>query len=218
MDFADNRARAVLVTGIPFPPAKDLKVEQKKDYLDKMRLPQGVTRLTGNGHCPSGGGAREAAAAYGLTMMFVCCFEGMEWYKQQASRAVNQAVGRVVRHRNDYGAVILLDERFGGVSQQQGLSSWLRPWVKVFHDYEEAEGEVSSFCTHIMKDPKLNKGVRARVGAGVRGKSMRNKEDEGRALESVVVKGVEQDAVYVDPATIQQVGGGGGGGGVNCDS
>lgn len=37
---------------------------------------------------------------------------GEEWYVQQASRAVNQAVGRVIRHRNDYGAIILCDERF----------------------------------------------------------------------------------------------------------
>ena len=36
---------------------------------------------------------------------------GEEWYVQQASRAVNQAVGRVIRHRNDYGAIILCDER-----------------------------------------------------------------------------------------------------------
>lgn len=37
---------------------------------------------------------------------------GQEWYKQQASRAVNQAVGRVIRHRHDYGAIILCDERY----------------------------------------------------------------------------------------------------------
>ena len=36
---------------------------------------------------------------------------GEDWYSQQASRAVNQAVGRVIRHRYDYGAIIFLDER-----------------------------------------------------------------------------------------------------------
>jgi regulator of telomere elongation helicase 1 len=37
---------------------------------------------------------------------------GEQWYVQQASRAVNQAMGRVIRHRHDYGAIILCDERF----------------------------------------------------------------------------------------------------------
>ncbi|KAH3848922.1 hypothetical protein DPMN_091307 [Dreissena polymorpha] len=37
---------------------------------------------------------------------------GKEWYKQQASRAVNQAIGRVIRHREDFGAIILCDTRY----------------------------------------------------------------------------------------------------------
>lgn len=37
---------------------------------------------------------------------------GEDWYTQQALRAVNQAVGRVIRHRHDFGAIIFCDERF----------------------------------------------------------------------------------------------------------
>ena len=33
--------------------------------------------------------------------------DGNSWYKQQAVRAVNQAIGRVIRHRNDWYADIL---------------------------------------------------------------------------------------------------------------
>jgi regulator of telomere elongation helicase 1 len=49
-------------------------------------------------------------------------------------RAVNQAIGRVIRHRNDYGAVLLADERFASVSLQQQLSLWLRPLVQAPSD------------------------------------------------------------------------------------
>lgn len=45
-------------------------------------------------------------------------------------RAVNQAVGRVIRHRNDYGAIILADERFAGGNIQSQLSAWVRPHVQ----------------------------------------------------------------------------------------
>ena len=45
----------------------------------------------------------------------VCVLEqylsGQEWYRQQAFRAVNQAVGRVIRHKDDYGAIFLCDHR-----------------------------------------------------------------------------------------------------------
>lgn len=55
---------------------------------------------------------------------------GSEWYKQCASRAVNQAIGRVIRHRYDYGAIILADQRFA--NHKNDLSSWIRPRLKVF--------------------------------------------------------------------------------------
>ena len=38
--------------------------------------------------------------------------DGDAWYRQQAFRALNQAVGRCVRHRADFGAILLADPRF----------------------------------------------------------------------------------------------------------
>ncbi|XP_057207305.1 Fanconi anemia group J protein isoform X3 [Triplophysa rosa] len=37
---------------------------------------------------------------------------GGRWYEIQAYRALNQALGRCIRHRNDWGALILVDDRF----------------------------------------------------------------------------------------------------------
>jgi regulator of telomere elongation helicase 1 len=82
LDFADRAGRAVIVTGMPFATPTDPKVRLKREYLDKQGTPSENTKtLTGN-----------------------------EWYVQQAARAVNQAVGRVIRHRHDYGAIIYCDE------------------------------------------------------------------------------------------------------------
>ncbi|ETV99553.1 hypothetical protein H310_08213 [Aphanomyces invadans] len=70
---------------------------------------------------------------------------GNQWYVQQASRAVNQAVGRVIRHRHDYGAIILLDERFAYGQQKGSLSKWLQPHVHVVSSYGEAHGGLTGF-------------------------------------------------------------------------
>jgi regulator of telomere elongation helicase 1 len=37
---------------------------------------------------------------------------GDEWYMQDAIRAVNQAIGRVVRHKDDYGSIVFIDSRY----------------------------------------------------------------------------------------------------------
>lgn len=88
MDFVDKNGRAVVITGIPYAPAKDAKIVMKKSFLDQQLR---------NSNCKSS-----------LT--------GSQWYNQQASRAVNQAIGRVIRHRFDYGAILLLDTRLVSMS------------------------------------------------------------------------------------------------------
>lgn len=52
-------------------------------------------------------------------------------------RAVNQAIGRVIRHRNDYGAIILLDSRFNSARLKSQLSLWLRDHIKVIGHFGE---------------------------------------------------------------------------------
>ncbi|EDV92365.1 GH24089 [Drosophila grimshawi] len=96
LDFADRNGRAVIITGLPFPPLKDPKVILKRRYLETNRTRENQL-LSGN-----------------------------EWYNLEATRAVNQAIGRVIRHRNDYGAILLCDARFQDASQVQQLSKWIR--------------------------------------------------------------------------------------------
>jgi regulator of telomere elongation helicase 1 len=89
LDFSDDAARCVVIVGIPYPQMTDPKVVLKKEYLDAK----------------SARARSQANPGFG-------CLTGKDWYQQQATRSVNQAIGRVIRHVQDYGSILLLDERY----------------------------------------------------------------------------------------------------------
>jgi hypothetical protein len=60
-------------------------------------------------------------------------------------RATNQAIGRVIRHKDDFGAVILADERFAYRNHQSQLSLWLRPAMQTFDTFERGIESLSAF-------------------------------------------------------------------------
>lgn len=45
LDFADINGRAVVITGLPFPPRMDPKVKLKMEYLDDIRRRSHVSSL-----------------------------------------------------------------------------------------------------------------------------------------------------------------------------
>ncbi|XP_039689401.1 Fanconi anemia group J protein homolog isoform X2 [Medicago truncatula] len=70
---------------------------------------------------------------------------GNEWYCHQAFRALNQAAGRCIRHRLDYGAIILLDERFREERNKAFISKWLRKPLRVYDSFELSLEKLKSF-------------------------------------------------------------------------
>ncbi|KAJ3273467.1 hypothetical protein HDV01_004387 [Terramyces sp. JEL0728] len=76
---------------------------------------------------------------------------GDSWYAQQAYRAVNQAIGRVIRHRNDYGAIILLDNRFSSSWVQNNLPIWIRHHINVAQEYGQMNLNLVQFFKKIKE-------------------------------------------------------------------
>jgi len=70
---------------------------------------------------------------------------GRDWYNQQATRAVNQAIGRVIRHRQDYGSIVLMDSRYTYSNNKSQISKWLRDSIKEPEDYEKFELKLRAF-------------------------------------------------------------------------
>lgn len=119
IDFADRHGRAVIVTGIPFPAYYDPRVVLKRSFMDEL-APQARSE------------GREPVT-------------GEQWYVQQAARAVNQAIGRVIRHRKDYGVILLCDERFAGWTKESLLSKWMKDKVEIMESFGPVAGKVSQF-------------------------------------------------------------------------
>merc|ERR1712240_264875 len=103
LDFADNNARAVICVGIPFPNARSMLVDLKKQYNDERRTRNPNILM------------------------------GRDWYEIQAFRALNQALGRCIRHKKDWGAILMVDDRYGKNPRYvNSLSKWVRGRVKHF--------------------------------------------------------------------------------------
>jgi regulator of telomere elongation helicase 1 len=93
INFHDDEVRMVICIGIPYPNLSDIRVILKKDYLDKK------SKIENND------------------------FNGWKWYKEEAINAVNQSLGRLIRHKEDYGIMIC----FGNEFSQYGIkfSKWI---------------------------------------------------------------------------------------------
>lgn len=118
LDFADTFGRGVIITGLPFPPKMDPRVILKMQFLDEMSR----KRVSG--------------------MRYL---SGQEWYRQQAFRAVNQAIGRVIRHKEDFGAIFLCDQRFKSADVRANLPSWVQPYVRPYDSFGNMVRDVSQF-------------------------------------------------------------------------
>eukprot|EP00804_Cyclotella_cryptica_P007195 CCRYP_009729-RA/>CCRYP_009729-RA protein AED:0.21 eAED:0.21 QI:131/1/1/1/0.87/0.77/9/1400/1710 len=110
ISFNDNYARGVICVGVPLPSPYHLPVKVKMNYNEEQRKLRNRTDL----------------------------LPGQEWYKQQADRAIAQALGRCIRHSADYGAIFLMDTRHcdrgipndGIPNAHKNLPKWMRMTVR----------------------------------------------------------------------------------------
>lgn len=100
INFQDDLCRAVVMTGLPFPNVFSGEMMVKKCHLEKKII-------------KNGGSRQDAISAIKEFFEIVCL------------KAVNQSVGRAIRHANDYANIYLLDKRYSNPSIQGKLSHWV---------------------------------------------------------------------------------------------
>ena len=112
MNFKNDFARLVIVVGIPYAYLGDPKTQLRKEYQDDFNKyyfnyikDKKIKKLSGS-----------------------------EWYNQNALKCVNQALGRVIRHSNDYGCMLLVDSRYQQNSNKYLISKWIRDMCIIYNN------------------------------------------------------------------------------------
>lgn len=66
-------------------------------------------------------------------------FSGNDYYENMCMKAVNQAIGRSIRHKNDYATILLVDSRFSQDKNIGRLSGWIRKRLNTLESFEMAK-------------------------------------------------------------------------------
>ena len=118
INFSDELGRCVLVVGLPFPNLETPEWKAKMKYIDQKAVARGE---------PAGKASREHAEN-------VCM------------RSVNQAIGRVIRHKGDWASILLMDQRYS----QQRISGKLPSWIR--GSLPSGVSQQSGSVEHVVED------------------------------------------------------------------
>ncbi len=101
INFSDSLGRGVVVVGLPFPNIQSAQWKAKLEYIEKTTIERSGRRDDG-----------KAAAR--------------DFYENACMRAVNQSIGRAIRHKDDYASIVLLDKRYVTSRIEGKLPGWIR--------------------------------------------------------------------------------------------
>ncbi|KAG7157562.1 ATP-dependent DNA helicase DDX11-like [Homarus americanus] len=116
INFSDGLGRCVVMVGLPYPNTQSPELKEKMQFLNKNVSPG-----------PDGKPA------------------GSVFYENLCFKAVNQSIGRAIRHRNDYASILLLDHRYSRPSSIQALPEWISKHVHQCVKFGQAFGLLRKF-------------------------------------------------------------------------
>ena len=133
MNFKDDMARLVIVVGIPYAMLYDPRVQLKKEFQDEYN--QLLLKNSKNSKIKK--------------------LSGSEWYTQNAIKCVNQSLGRVIRHSNDYGAMLLIDTRYQNLIRYNYISQWMRKKCKIYNNENKNKSFFEDMKNFFIKAEKI---------------------------------------------------------------
>ncbi|PWN33962.1 DNA repair helicase [Meira miltonrushii] len=127
INFSDRLARAVIMVGMPFANINSPELKERMNYVRALHKQQKSGTLLKQ---------KEHKTDFDA---------GQELYINLCMKAVNQAMGRAIRHQNDFAALIFLDNRYSRQDTIARLPSWIVESTKVYDTFGPSIGALGAF-------------------------------------------------------------------------
>ncbi|XP_028287261.1 ATP-dependent DNA helicase DDX11 [Parambassis ranga] len=115
INFSDDLGRCVVMVGMPYPNIKSPELQEKMSYLDK--------------HLPHSQGKSP----------------GQALIENLCMKAVNQSIGRAIRHRGDYSSIVLCDRRYARPATLSKLPTWIKDRTGTYTTFGPAFAALRKF-------------------------------------------------------------------------
>jgi chromosome transmission fidelity protein 1 len=116
INFSDRLGRCVVIVGLPFPNIMSAEWKAKIEYIETAT----ANRLRSS---------EDKAGLNEAEIMKQAKEQGKQFYENACMRAVNQSVGRAIRHREDYAAIVMIDKRFSNERIKSKLPGWIKEGI-----------------------------------------------------------------------------------------
>lgn len=116
INFSDRLGRCVVIVGLPYPNINSPEWKARIEYIESATIKRLLAAPAGSS---SSAVSRDQATAQAKQV-------ARDFYENACMRAVNQSIGRAIRHRGDYAAIVLVDMRFGSERIRDKLPGWIR--------------------------------------------------------------------------------------------
>lgn len=117
INFSDALGRCVIVIGLPYPNPHSPEWKARMEYIEQKAAERinnsNITPTTSSSSTTAVTTAGGSAAS-------------REFAENVCMRAVNQAIGRAVRHKGDWAAILLVDRRYGQKRIKEKLPKWIQ--------------------------------------------------------------------------------------------
>uniref|UniRef100_A0A0D9ZVU2 Helicase ATP-binding domain-containing protein n=2 Tax=Oryza TaxID=4527 RepID=A0A0D9ZVU2_9ORYZ len=150
INFSDGMGRCVVMVGLPYPSPSDVELTETIKYIENISKPV----LVGGDNSSSSKYDDECKLQPGFDILRKCNKGGREYYENLCMKAVNQSIGRAIRHANDYAAMLLVDSRYAHTSSNRSSSSptdKLPQWIKTRLACAQNYGEVHRLLHQFFK-------------------------------------------------------------------